>query len=566
MDKVKETLAKAGNFLKIKISSLSKKTIILISAGVAVLLVSAIVLAAIMSQVHYAVLFKDASAAEATEIVTYARETLGVQDIKINANGDILVPEDKVEEMRVSMSIAGFPKSTFNYETWSSGITMFSTDKEMRELQKQQIQDNLRATLRTFTHVDDALVMLGIPEERSYVIDEYKEEPTASVALTLREELTSEQIDGMYNLVANSVPGLNRENITITNQDGVQLSPEMTTNTAKEEEEKLQIYYKRLNYRNRLKEEYEDAIKTAMLNTFDGINVAVGLNLNFDSMVTEEIEYSGANQDILYDDEGNIIGTKQSGIIENEKIKNGAGGVAAEGGLVGTVVDSDISPDYPTLEVGENGEFYYEYTREINNLVNQTKRQIEKDGYSIGTLSAAVVVKSNNDLTADEELRWRNTIANAIGADVENVSIKTTPFIETTNPIIDGAALNIGSVSSQSMVMIAIIIILGIVLIVLLILALNAPGSRKKRRTAAHLVSVPIPATEAGEGYGYGEEGGGEMLNPGRMDETEFELTSLSEEQPETRDEALKREIRDFSKNNPEIVAQLIRSWMRGED
>lgn len=468
--------------------------------------------------------------------------------------------------MRVSMSIAGFPKSTFNYETWSSGITMFSTDKEMRELQKQQIQDNLRATLRTFTHVDDALVMLGIPEERSYVIDEYKEEPTASVALTLREELTSEQIDGMYNLVANSVPGLNRENITITNQDGVQLSPEMTTNTAKEEEEKLQIYYKRLNYRNRLKEEYEDAIKTAMLNTFDGINVAVGLNLNFDSMVTEEIEYSGANQDILYDDEGNIIGTKQSGIIENEKIKNGAGGVAAEGGLVGTVVDSDISPDYPTLEVGENGEFYYEYTREINNLVNQTKRQIEKDGYSIGTLSAAVVVKSNNDLTADEELRWRNTIANAIGADVENVSIKTTPFIETTNPIIDGAALNIGSVSSQSMVMIAIIIILGIVLIVLLILALNAPGSRKKRRTAAHLVSAPIPATEAGEGYGYGEEGGGEMLNPGRMDETEFELTSLSEEQPETRDEALKREIRDFSKNNPEIVAQLIRSWMRGED
>ncbi len=177
-----------------------------------------------------------------------------------------------------------------------------------------------------------------------------------------------------------------------------------------------------------------------------------------------------------------------------------------------------------------------------------------------------MVVKSNNDLTADEELRWRNTIANAIGANVENVSIKTTPFIETTNPIIDGAALNIGSVSSQSMVMIAIIIILGIVLIVLLILALNAPGSRKKRRTAAHLVAAPIPATEAGDGYGYGEEGGGEMLNPGRMDETEFELTSLSEEQPETRDEALKREIRDFSKNNPEIVAQLIRSWMRGED
>lgn len=566
MDKVKETLAKIGNFLKSKFSSLSKKTIILISAGLAVILVSAIVLAAIMSQVHYAVLFKDASASEATEIVTYARETLGVQDIKINASGDILVPEDKVEEMRVSMSIAGFPKSTFNYDIWNNGVTMFSTDATLRENQKQQLQNNLMATLRTFTNVTDAIVILGIPEERRYVLDEYKEEPTASVALTLRDDLLPEQIDGMYNLVANSVPGLLRENITITDQNGIQLSPEMTTNTAKEEEEKLQIYYKRLSYRDKLKEEYEDAIKTVMLNTFDGINVSVGLTLDFDSMVTEEIEYTGSNQDLIYDDEGNVIGTKQSGIIDREQIKNAAGGVAKEGGMVGTPVDSDISPDYPTLEVGENGEFYYEYTRDINHLVNQRKRQIEKDGYSIGSLSAAVVVRSNNSLTADEETRWRNTIANAIAANVENVSIMTTPFIETTNPIIDGAALNIGSVSSQSMVMIAIIIILGIVLIVLLILALNAPGSRKKRRSAAHLVSTPIPATEAGEGYGYGEEGGGEMLNPGRMEETEFELTSLSEEQPETRDEALKREIRDFSKNNPEIVAQLIRSWMRGED
>lgn len=226
---------------------------------------------------------------------------------------------------------------------------------------------------------------------------------------------------------------------------------------------------------------------------------------------------------------------------------------------MGTTVNADISLDYPTLQVGEDGEFYYEYTRDIHNKVNETRRQIEKDGYSIGRLSAAVVVRSNNDLTGDDETRWRNTIANAIGADIENVSIKTTPFIETTDPIM-GTALNVGSVSSQSMVMIAVIVILGVVLIVLLILALNAPGSRKKRRNAAHLVSTPIPVTEAGEVF-YDE--GGDV---GKVDDSEFELTSLNEEMPETRDEALKREIKDFSKNNPEIVAQLIRSWLRGED
>lgn len=565
MDKVKETLAKIGNFLKSKFSSLSKKTIIIVSAVAAAILISAVILAVIMNQVHYAVLYKDVSTSEATEILTYAKETLGIQDIKVNGTGDILVPDNMVEDVRANMSIGGFPKSTFNYDVWNDGVSMFSTDSVLRENQKMQLQDRLMATLRSFVNVDSAVVTLGIPEEKSYVIDEYKEKPTAAVSLFVRDTLTPEQIDGMYNLVASAVPGLLRENITITDQYGIQLSPEVITDTAKEEEERLEMYYKRLNYRNKLKEEYEEAIKTVMANTFDGVNVAVGLLLDFDKMVTEETVYSGANSELLYDDDGNVIGTKNSGIVVNETIKNAAGGVAQEGGLVGAPVNADISPDYPTLEVGEDGEFYYEYTRDINNAVNEVKRQIQKDGYSIATLSAAVVVKSNNDLTGDEEMRWRNTIANAIGADVENVSIKTTPFIETTNPILDGAALNVGSVSSQSMVMIAIIVILGIVLIVLLILALNAPGSRKKRRNAANLVSAPIPVTEAGEAYGYGDEGG-DMAYPGKTDDTEFELTSLNEEMPETRDEALKREIRDFSKNNPEIVAQLIRSWLRGED
>lgn len=560
MDKVKETLAKIGNFFKSKFSSLSKKTVIVISAAVAVVLVSAIVLAAIMSQVHYAVLYSGASASEQTEIATYARETLGVTDIKINANGDILVPEKMVEDLRVSMSIAGYPKSTFNYDIWNDGVTLFSTEKELNVLEVQQLQERLGATLKSFTNVDSAIVTLNIPPKQNYVLSESREESSAGVTLFLRDSLMPEQIDGMYNLIANSVPGLKRTNITITDQSGIRLSPEKTTSTAKEEEEKLEIYYQRLNLRNMLRQEYEDAIKTVMLNTFDGINVSVGLNLDFDKMVSEITQYHGAN----VDEDGN-----QSGIVSDEHIKSAAGGIAAEGGLVGTTVDADISPDYPTLQVGEDGEFYQEYAKDINYLVDETKRQIEKDGYTIATLSAAVVVKSNNDFTVEEETRWRNTIANAIGANVADVSIKAVPFIEVTNPVIDGDIINVSGVSSQSMVMIAIITILGIVLIVLLILALNAPGSRKKRRSPAHLVSAPIPAADGTDGYGYseGSEGGDQnMAGPGRFDETEFELTSLSEEMPETRDEALKREIQDFSKNNPEIVAQLIRSWIRGDE
>ena len=34
----------------------------------------------------------------------------------------------------------------------------------------------------------------------------------------------------------------------------------------------------------------------------------------------------------------------------------------------------------------------------------------------------------------------------------------------------------------------------------------------------------------------------------------------------DSKDEALKKELKDFSSQNPEIAAQLIRTWLRGED
>ena len=50
-------------------------------------------------------------------------------------------------------------------------------------------------------------------------------------------------------------------------------------------------------------------------------------------------------------------------------------------------------------------------------------------------------------------------------------------------------------------------------------------------------------------------------------DDLDFELQSLSGDENEaSRDALLKKEIRDFSTSNPEIVAQLIRTWMKGEE
>lgn len=559
MDKVKNTLLKIWTPIKDKVSSLSKKTIIIISAVLGVLILSIVIFSVIMSQTRYAVLYTGVTNTEASEIVQYARETLGVTDIKINGNGDILVDEKQAEDVRVALAVANYPKSGFNYNI-IDGTNAFSTNTEIKERQKRQLEANLMVTLRNFNKVSDALVILNIPPKDDYVLTSQQVPSSASVALTLTEDLTAEAVDGMYNLVATSVPGLNRDNITITDQNGIQLFADYSTPNIQEQSEALQMQYKRMAYKKDVQVDLQDSIKGILDGAFEDVRVSVGVILNFDKQVSEVLEYTAPNRD----EDGNMFG-----IVDNETIKQAVGGVGSSGGLPGTATNADISPDYPTLAVDEDGQYYSDYQRVINYKVNETKKQIEKDGCTFDRLSASVVVKSNNDFTEEEETRWRNTIANAIGADPEFVSIKTAPFVELTNPDINSNPINIATISSEGMILLAVIIVLGIVLIVLLILALNAPGARRKRRSGGYAANA-VPAA-AGAGAAGGEaEGEGEYMQGDRpsrvVEDGEFELTSLNADAPETREEALKREIQDFSKHNPEIVAQLIRNWMRGDE
>lgn len=558
MDNFKNSLLKAGNFVKTKFSSLSKKVAVGIFGGAAAVVAAIIILSVIFNQTHYEVLFNNVSASESKEIIKYARETLGITDIKINNKGDILVDSSIVEEARVALNMANFPSTGFNYDIWDNSIGLFSTDADKREKQKQLLETKLSVTLRSIQNVDNAIVILQIPESDKYVISPSAEESGAAVTLSVRDSLSPQSVEGIYNIIVNSVPKIKRDNITVTDQTGVILSPDYTPTKAEESAQKLSIELQRMNYNDKLTERLESKIRTVLSRAFEEVSVSVGAELDFDNSVTEKLIFTGSN----VDENGN-----QVGIVANEILKSAAGGIAEEGGLIGTTVNSDIFPDYPTLSVGEDGQFYQEYQREINYKVNEERTQIEKDGATIRTLSAAVVVKSNNSFTNEETDRWRNTIANAIGANVADVSIMAVPFVEITDPNLGGSegAWGISNISGESMALLAIIIVLGIILIVLLILALNAPGSRKKRRAAGRLAPNAVPAA----GHGAGELDFNEMGErnfQGMSDESEFEIASLSEEAPETRDEVLKREIQDFSKNNPEIVAQLIRNWIRSEE
>lgn len=556
MDKVKETLGKLLGGVKTKWNDIGRKGHVIFFSVAGVVIISAVIAIILATRTDYAVLYPGASAEEATEILAVVKNDLGATEVSVNGNGDIIVPKKEVENLRVQLSIKGYPKSTFNYDLWQNGKDLFSTESDKRVLEKQQLQENLRATLAMFDGVDSAVVILSIPETNDYVIGGSREEPSASVLLQINKELTNDTIKGIYNLVRTAVPGLKEDNISVTDGSGNLLSYDDMPVLAVDNDEEIELYYKRLEVQNSITDILKKELEKIFEGVFSDYRVGVNVQLNYDSEVLQSTEYTPS-----VDEEGN-----RGGMVSNENYVSGGGGVAQEGGLVGTTVDADISPDYPTLEVGEGSDFYYEWQKQINYLVNEEIRQVEKDGYSYDNISATVVVDATGLSQAEIE-QWQGVIANAIGADFEKVSFMASPFMLDGT----GGSGNLGGdgtvvVSGQKNSLIFAIITLGVLLVILLVIALVASGSGKKRAKARRegaMAATLHPNPAAPVDY---EAEARREVNYDEPPE-DFEIRSLTEDDgEETREAILKREIREFSKTNPEIVAQLIRTWMRNDE
>lgn len=547
--KPKEAVTKFVDTTKTKWLSFSKKTQIGLIATLGTVIVAAVIITVILNVKNYTVLYSDISRSEATEILNYARTTLGVSDIKYSDDA-ILVPANQAEDLRVNLSMAGYPTSTFNYDVWDTGVSMFSTDMEKREKQKQQLQTNLMATLNGFEGVDSSVVILNIPETVKYVIAENDQPTSASVVLHLKgnSSLSTDEVDGIYNLVKNSVPGLTLDNITVTDGTGAELKSGLSADEITKANESVQLYYKQLEFSQDLTKILEDNLANLFDGVFSKYTVAVNVALDFDDKVTQKTEYTPS-----VPEEGT-----SGGMISEYEVGTSVKGTAEDGGLIGTSADADISPDYPTVELGENADLTYEYAKNIKYLVNEEITQITSNGYDIDKVSASVVV-NDTSMTVAEMEDWQQAIAYAIGTSTDNVKMKQQSFQLSGQTPSDGTIIS----TTNRNELIFVIICLGALLIMLLFIALMTAGAKKKRRVRKQRTA-----------YAAADVGGGSATVSIAADtgvkkepDENIEIASLVDHSPEeNRELILKREIRDFSKTNPEIVAQLIRTWMKSDD
>lgn len=166
----------------------------------------------------YAVAFSGLSEADAGQIV----EKLNADGIpyKLEANGRILVPSNKVYEVRLSMARQGLPQGgTIGFELFS-GTTLGMTEFTQRVNYQRALEGELERTIGSLAAIKAVRVHIVIPERALLASDQSPTTASITLAFTPGQSVDAAQVRAITHLVASSVEGLKPENVVVVDADG----------------------------------------------------------------------------------------------------------------------------------------------------------------------------------------------------------------------------------------------------------------------------------------------------------------------------------------------------------
>ncbi|MCM3759445.1 flagellar M-ring protein FliF [Alkalihalobacillus oceani] len=310
------------------------------------------------------------------------KETLDARGISstISDNGTtILVPETQVDALKVELAAEGLPRSgSIDYSFFQEQMGFGMTDNEFSVMERAAMQTELAELIRNVNGVNQARVMITIPEDNVWANDP-QEFATAAVVLDLAPgyQLEQGQVNALFHLVSKSVPNLPIDNIVISDQmfnDYVYENAEgsNTTLTAYEQQRSIQRDIERDLTRN----------LQQMLGTMvgrDKVLISVSTDIDF----TQENRTEALVEPV---DPENMEGLTVS-LERIEEAYSGEG--AVEGGVAGV---GDEIPNFPG-GVAQGPSEWERAEERINNEVNRINRDIVESPYKIRDLGIQVMVE-----------------------------------------------------------------------------------------------------------------------------------------------------------------------------
>lgn len=528
------------NVIKERLAKVSRRTKIIAAIAAAVIIVGAIVIALILNHRDYVVLFSDVTEEETTEILAKLQE-MNIEYTS-DGSGNIRVPENVADTTRAQLAQEGYPKSGFTYDVFTENAGGMTTDMEKQTYKLYELQNRIGATVRLFDGVKDAKVTIALGEEDRYVLSDSEDSEngaSASVVMMMKDggSPTERQALGVQRLVAQSVPGMQLENVTVLDGNGIVVSDggETGSSSGETSQEIAKLIESQLTQK-----------VVHVLEPFygaDNVRVSAKGTVNMEKIIRESTTYTTPEK-IDEEDKTGIL-SKETGARET-----GGGGDAA-GGVVGTETNSDVSQYTANATQGNNGYTSESWTRDF--LVNQIKEQGEIDPGMLQdvTVSVAINGRTLGDLTTN---KLQELVGNAVGIApedrIDKIAIANAPFYESTEGQNRGFMEQIAETLKDNLLF----VIIGVVVLLLLLTALIV-FLRKRKKAEEELEEaleeeVPADLLLGEEGQAAEEE---EDLEP-------LDLVSLKNE----RSQQLRDTVRAFAEENPEISAQMLKLWLRG--
>lgn len=438
--------------------------------------------------------------------------------------GGIMVPADKVYELRLQLASQGLPQGGgVGYELFDK--TSFTTTDFVQKLNyRRALQGELSRTIRALSEIDQCRVHLAVPEKSLFM--QKQERPKASVFVKLKagRRLSSAQVQGIVHLISSSVEGLDPRDVAVVNNSGEML-------TSSSSDETLSMSSSQLEYQRNIEKDIETRV-VSMLEPVVGKGKArarVSVAVDFTKMEKTEEKF---------DPDSQVIRSEQR---SSEKTRSGS-----PGGVPGTA--SNL-PEKTPVAVQAQGAQSEKKNDTVNYEINKVVSRVISPTGDLKRISAVVLVdgtyatqQGSKEMkyvprTEEAVLQFEDMVKKAIGftaargdeVKVVNMPFETAPqeeFAEQEKSTVS-TIMSLATGAAKYVVPLVAIILLFLFVIKPLMSALMAPsggGTQPMQRAAA----------------------GGAM-----------ERGSL-----ETRQAPGKEQLVDWAKKNPADAASLVKGWM----
>ncbi|MGQ9916893.1 MAG: flagellar basal-body MS-ring/collar protein FliF [Bryobacteraceae bacterium] len=552
-----------------------------VSLGAALLSVAALLYAAVQwnRQRDLRPLFTNLAPEDAGAIV----ERLKSSNVRyqVSDGGAVLVPSDRVAELRLEMAASGLPRSgRVGFELFDQsnlGVTDFAEQVNYR----RALEGELERSVMALAEVERARVHVTFAKESLFA--DHRQPAKASVLVQLRPgaRLSPPNVLAIQHLTASAVEGLEPESVAVLDMAGNLLS---RPSLGLDGDGRLSSAM--LEFRQSLEREYLAKIRSTLDPLLGPERYRAGVNVECDFT-------SGEQSEETFDPSKSVM-------VTSARTEDVSGAAAASAGVPGTA--SNLPRPAPRLPGSASG-----VSRKTENITYQTSRVVRHVRIPQGGLKRVSVA-----VLVDHKVRWegagpkarrileppapetlkvvRDVLAGVVGFQQERgdqILVESLPFESTlvaepppaqappsgpgpggfvapawAKPLLEKAPLPVwlGAAGALVIVLLAILWLLARRLI--------------RRQPAASLeASRPsLPGTAPAAQIPASGEAGFKQQAMAAIEQSQAEkerlekeaLLALQKQLPvqTKKAEVLKKTISEQARKNPEAVAQLVRTWI----